>query len=116
MKNYSFEDLPDILNRIEGRLERIEEILSEKFNQEAPEDDILGAKQASRILKFSVPTLYSKVCRREVPFYKRGNRLYFSKHKLLEWIQNGKKKSLNEISADAMKVVKKMETKDRFTR
>lgn len=116
MKNYPFEQLPYILSRIEERLEKIEEILLGGYKQEAPEDDIIGAKEAATILKFSVPTLYTKVCKREVPFYKQGNRLYFSKQMLLDWIQDGKKKSMNDINSDAMKIVKNMAKRDRFTK
>jgi excisionase family DNA binding protein len=109
MKNFSSEQLPDILMRIEERLEKMHDILLETYKQYAPEDDFIGSKEAAKILKFSLPTLYTKVCKREVPFYKQGNRLYFSKQKLLDWIQDGKKKSLNEINSEALQIAKKME-------
>lgn len=91
MKNYSFEQLPYILFKIEERLDKIENILLGKYQKDPLENDFIGAKEASNVLKFSLPTLYTKVCKREVPFYKQANRLYFSKPELIDWIQKGKK-------------------------
>jgi hypothetical protein len=114
MKNYSFEQLPGILMQIEMRLEKIEKVLIQGCPQNLPEDDFIGAKKACGILNFALSTLYTKVCRREVPFYKQGNRLYFSRKELEGWIQEGKKKSLNEISANAEKIARMMEKRNRL--
>ncbi|MDF2931556.1 MAG: DNA-binding protein [Chryseobacterium sp.] len=113
MKNYSFEQLPSIIARMEQKLDKIE-VLLETYQRELPENDFIGAKEACMILKFTLPTLYTKVCKREVPFYKQGNRLYFSKLELLNWIQDGKKKSLSEINSSAIEIAKKMEKRNRY--
>lgn len=89
--NYTFDEIPNILKRIESRLDKIEEILLDRIQKELPEKEFISAREACKILKLSLPTLYSKVCLRELPYYKKGNRLYFSKTELLEWIQEGKK-------------------------
>ncbi|MCY1662645.1 helix-turn-helix domain-containing protein [Chryseobacterium sp. SL1] len=94
---YSSDQMPSILKRIEDRLHKIEEILLYRFPNEYPELDFIGAKEASEILKISLPTLYSKVCLREIPFFKKGNRLHFSKKELIQWIKDGKKKSIGEM-------------------
>ncbi|NML72185.1 helix-turn-helix domain-containing protein [Chryseobacterium sp. RP-3-3] len=91
MKNYTFEQLPYILCKIEERLDKIEDLLLGKYQKDPLENDFIGAKKKCSVLKFSLPTLYTKVCKREVPFYKQGNRLYFSKLELFDWIQEGKK-------------------------
>ncbi|MDR6919481.1 helix-turn-helix domain-containing protein [Chryseobacterium sp. 2987] len=104
---YTFEQIPSILKRIENRLDKVEQMLSVRIQKEFPEEDFIGAKEACRILKLSLPTLYSKVCQREVPFYKKGNRLHFSKAELLNWIQEGKKKSLDQINQEANDLMNK---------
>ncbi len=96
MKN-KIDQMPGVLKRIEKRLDKIEEILLDQVKREFPELDFIGAKEASEILKITLPTLYSKVCLREIPFFKKGNRLHFSKMELIQWIQEGKKKSINEM-------------------
>jgi len=52
-------------------------------------------------LNLSIPTVYSKVSRNELPVMKRGKRLYFSKLELLEYLKGGRKKSVAEIEAEA---------------
>lgn len=85
-----------------------------KYQKDPLENDFIGAKEASNVLKFSLPTLYTKVCKREVPFYKQGNRLYFSKPELIDWIQEGKKKSLSGINSSAIEIVKKMRNRNQY--
>lgn len=107
---YTFEQIPEILKRIEGRLDRIEEILLNPIENDYS-DDFIGTKDACKILKVTLPTLYSKVCLREIPFYKKGNRLHFSKSELIQWIKDGKKRSLSEITDNGIDYIKRMNGK-----
>ncbi|SEH39956.1 helix-turn-helix domain-containing protein [Epilithonimonas hominis] len=66
-----------------------------------PQDELLTIQQASELLNLSVPTLYSKVSKRELPCMKQGKRLYFSQTELLNYIKEGKKKTSAEIEAEA---------------
>ena len=92
---------------IEARLSSIENlILDLKHNPlrveptEHPEQ-LLSIQQAAEFLSLSVPTLYSKVSKGELPVMKRGKRLYFSRTELMEYIKEGRKKSNAEIEAEA---------------
>ena len=92
---------------IETRLSSIENlILDLKHNPlrveptEHPEQ-LLSIQQAAEFLSLSVPTLYSKVSKGELPVMKRGKRLYFSRTELMEYIKEGRKKSNAEIEAEA---------------
>ena len=58
-------------------------------------------QEAADFLGLSVPTMYSKVSRREIPFMKQGKRLYFSRAELLEYLKQGKRKSNAEIEKEA---------------
>jgi len=55
-------------------------------------DQLLTVKETAKFLKLSVPTIYSKVSKGELPFMKRSKRLYFSKMELLEYLRGGKTK------------------------
>jgi excisionase family DNA binding protein len=61
----------------------------------------------SKVLGLSAPTMYSKVSRGELPVMKRGNRLYFSKKELLEYLKAGRKKTNAEIEAEAQAYLNK---------
>lgn len=105
---YTFENMPKILKRIEARLDKIEELLLDRIQREFPEIEFVGSQEACEILKISLPTLYSKVCLREIPFYKKGNRLHFSKAELIDWIQEGKRKTTQQISENGEELLKKL--------
>ena len=75
-----------------------------KQESKAPTDQpeqLLTIQQAAEFLSLSVPTLYSKVSKGELPVMKQGKRLYFSRTELMEYIKEGRKKTNAEIEAEA---------------
>ncbi|WP_180904144.1 helix-turn-helix domain-containing protein, partial [Flavobacterium chungangense] len=44
---------------------------------EESQDELLNIQETSKLLNLSVSTIYSKVCRREIPVNKQGKRIYF---------------------------------------
>ncbi len=57
--------------------------------------------EAAEFLSLTVPTMYSKVSKGELPVMKRAKRLYFSRTELLDYLKAGRKKSNAEIEAEA---------------
>lgn len=64
-------------------------------------EQLLTIQEAAAFLSLTVPTMYSKVSRREIPCMKRSKRLYFSRIELLEYLKEGRKKSYAEIEQEA---------------
>lgn len=54
---YTFEQIPNILKRIENRLDKIEKTLLNQTKRESQKFDYVGAKEACKILNLSLPTL-----------------------------------------------------------
>lgn len=82
---------------INSRLANIEALLLDiKHKQEQeptePTEQFLTIQEAAEFLNLSVPTIYGKVHRRELPVMKQGNRLYFSNMELTEYIKEGRRK------------------------
>lgn len=67
---------------------------------EQPEQ-LLTIAEAAEFLSLTVPTMYSKVSKNEIPVMKRSKRLYFSRTELLEYLKQGRKKSNAEIQQEA---------------
>lgn len=63
--------------------------LSKKEAEENNQEDILNAKQAAKLLDLSPATIYGKTHRNEIPFFKQGKKLLFSRADLLEWLRKG---------------------------
>jgi excisionase family DNA binding protein len=79
-------------------------ILKAVRNEQIPKDQteqLLTIQQAAEFLSLSVPTMYSKVSKGELPVMKRSKRLYFSRTELHEYLKQGRKKSSSEIEQAA---------------
>lgn len=80
----------DFLN---NRLETIEELLKRLLLQRSPDETPLVGRieLAMQVTRLSKARLYSLVSTRGIPHMKIGNRLYFDKSELLQWIAAGKR-------------------------
>lgn len=89
---YTFEELPQAISTLHDKVDSIKDLLlDQQQKQQSPHSDLLTINGAAEFLSLSVPTLYTKVSRREIPVSKRGKRLYFSKDDLSVWIKSGRK-------------------------
>jgi len=52
-------------------------------------EQLLTIQEAAKFLSLTVPIMYSKVSKGELPVMKRGKRLYFSRTELLEYVKQG---------------------------
>jgi excisionase family DNA binding protein len=66
-------------------------------SQEVP----LTIHEAAMITGKSVSTLYGYVHRGLIPHMKRGQRLYFYRNELIQWIESGRVKTVDEIKQNA---------------
>lgn len=81
----------------------IKEVLSDQLGRvKADLPDILDIEQAAKFLKRKVTTLYEKTSHKLIPHYKEGNKLYFIRTELEEWIKKKKIKTGEEIEGNAM--------------
>lgn len=60
-----------------------------------PEEDLTNFKGAAKILNYAPGTLYNKL--KEIPHFKKGKLLYFSKTALIDYIKEGKKLTAAEL-------------------
>lgn len=83
-----------------GRMIRasLKEVLSEeKGKQSQTFDEFLDLQEAAEFLKLKVTTIYGYTSQSQIPFIKRGKKLYFEKSKLEAWLKEGKHESIAEI-------------------
>lgn len=93
---------------LDGRLQKIEALLRELCK--LPEsnvptfekrDALLTIKQAADYLDVTVSYLYKRTSLLEIPFNKKGKRIYFLESELREWIKQGRRKTKEEIEQEA---------------
>jgi excisionase family DNA binding protein len=103
MGKLTFEELPDAVEKILLAITRIETLLTDDFQTEEPHT-LMNIKETSLFLNLSVSTIYTKVCRGEIPALKPGRRLYFDKKALIEWIKSSKRQSNEELAATSKRI------------
>lgn len=95
----SVDELKDLIQNVIRK--SFEEFGNKQSNQE--QDRNLSISEASEFLNLAKQTLYGFTSKNEIPFLKKGKKLYFRKSDLEEWLQEGKKKSRSEILKDLRK-------------
>jgi excisionase family DNA binding protein len=81
----------------------IESSVFAALNKEKPHSEkveknseILNIEGASEFLSLAKPTIYTLTSKSKIPFFKKGKKLYFKRSELLEWIEQGKQKTVAE--------------------
>lgn len=103
VQNLTFNDLPTAVTTLTNEVYELKRLLTQKQEQKPTEplEQLLTVQEAAQFLNLTVPTIYSKVSRGELPVMKRSKRLYFSSTELMEYVKEGRKKSNAEIEAEA---------------
>lgn len=96
----SFNDLPEAVTELTKKVDELYKIITNVQPQET-EDQFLTVKETAKFLHLSVPTVYTKASRRELPFMKRTKRLYFAKSDLEDYLKDGRVKTVSEIEEEA---------------
>ena len=78
----------------------IRKVLGEQQNVKTDRDEWFNIQQASTFLGLAVQTIYQKVCELEIPFHKKGKKLWFLKSELDAWLREGRQKTRQEIETD----------------
>ncbi len=93
--------------------ETIKEVLAEGIDSNAlksrathsDQERMIDVAEAAVITGLAVNTIYDKTHRREIPFYKKGKRIYFRESELLAWIGKGRVMTQEEIDAKAISYI-----------
>ena len=96
---------------IESRLSIIEKLLLDFTHPLTPtqiqrtqlltEDEVpQDVDEISLLTGFSKPTIYGYCQKNKIPYHKKNGRLFFFKSEIIEWIKEGKQKTLKEIHSN----------------
>lgn len=95
-------DSEQLSNLIQSSIRKVlKETPPQKVEPTQQPEQLLTVQEAAQFLNLTVPTIYSKVSKGELPVMKRSKRLYFSSTELMEYIKEGRKKSTAEIEQEA---------------
>lgn len=69
--------------------------------EEPRESEFLTILQAAELLNLAKPTIYGLTHKGEIPFIKKGKKLYFRKSDLIEWLNMGRRLTKAERRKEA---------------
>ena len=100
MTTISFNDLPEAVAELTRKVDELYKVIT-NVQPQGTVDQFLTVDETAEFLNLSAPTIYSKVARRELPYMKRGKRLYFARKDLETYLQGGRVKTVREIENEA---------------
>lgn len=101
MEVLKFEQLPNVVATLTNEVRELKALILSKAETQPQNDNPLTIKEVAELLSLSVPTLYAYVQRNEIPYHKKGNRLYFFKSEIIEdFVKTGKQKTIKELEAE----------------
>ena len=108
-KVFTFDQLPQAVAMLTKEVSELKQLLLQKSEQQTtiPSEQLLTVKEAADFLNLSVPTIYSKVSRGELPVMKRGKKLHFSNTELMQYLKDGRKLTNSEIETEAENYLQK---------
>ncbi len=95
---------------IENCIRRVLEEKTEKEKVSSSKESlnrIIDIEQTADFLNLAKATIYGLVHRNKIPHFKQGKKLRFKKSDLMAWIEKGRRKTVDEIDAEADKYLQK---------
>lgn len=100
MEALKFENLPNaVAELIKGQSE-LRLLLLDRVEPQSEIETPIQLNEVVPITGLTKSTLYGYVQRNEIPYHKKGNRLYFFKSEIIDWIKTGRQKTLKELKAE----------------
>lgn len=96
----NFDNLPKAVGLIMEEVHKLKSIMLDNCDQCPDTDDPINIEDVVKLTGFKKPTIYSYVRNNEIPYSKKGSRLFFFKPEIIEWIKEGKQKTTKEIKGD----------------
>jgi excisionase family DNA binding protein len=92
-----------ISERVTANLLKAEKSKPKILNESADTDDLLTVEDTAKFLHLSVPTIYGLIHKGALPVMKRSKRCYFSKKELIDYLRQGRRKTVSELDAEIQK-------------
>ena len=96
----TFDKLPEAVAFLIQEVSQIRELVEKNKPQSVEKRRPIEIDEACNVVMKAKPTIYALVRKGLIPCYKNGKKLYFFEDELIQWITNGRKKTINEIKTE----------------
>ena len=95
-KAITFDKLPEAVGYLTEQVIELKKMVSELKPSSSEKRVLIEIEDACRIIHKAKATIYTLVRKGILPAYKKGKKLYFYEDELLAWVENGRKKTLEQ--------------------
>lgn len=96
----TFDKLPEAIAYLINEVSQLRKLVEGKQRPTVNKRVPIEIDEACKIIMKAKPTVYTLVRKGLLPCYKHGKKLYFYEEELLEWIDKGRRKTVNEFITD----------------
>lgn len=96
----TFEKLPEAIAYLIKTVDELKILVTNPESKSIEKRIPIGIDEACRIVQKAKSTIYSLARKGLIPCYKKGKKLFFFEDELINWIQKGKKKTIDEIKEE----------------
>ena len=89
-----FEDLPDAVSQLIEQNKLILKLMQEANFSKENDEEVLTLTRICELLELKRQTIYSYVSKKQIPYHKKGGKLYFFRKEVLVWIKTETKKRI----------------------
>ena len=112
MKEINLQNIVDLLSQNIRQIVKEElENITKNFNTVSDEEVIYDIEQTAQMLGISKSTLYTLNRNREIEYYKKVGKCFYTKKNILEFIKSGNMKTKKEIEFEALNTPLKVKNK-----
>ena len=104
MDEITHNNLPEAVRHILMDVQEIKKLLLNKSVSQRPdaehnngENDILSVADVAKKLGLEKGTVYNLTHKRQIPYFKRGGRIYFDKNEINDRIRTDRRKTVQEL-------------------
>jgi excisionase family DNA binding protein len=107
IEKISFEQLPQAVEVILNKVEKIETLLNAEQSAQSETERWFNLDDLCRYHPDhpAKPTVYAWIGQRSIPYHKKGKKLMFLKSEIDSWLKEGRRKTAAEIQAEAEQFV-----------
>lgn len=102
MNVLTFENLPQAVTELNQKSDWIISAIHQLIDTRPKVNERLTAPQAADYLNIALPTLYAYTSQKAIKHYKAGKKLSFLKSDLDEYMNEGRRKTADEMAADML--------------
>jgi excisionase family DNA binding protein len=86
-----FEDLPDAISQLIEQNKFILKAIQEVSFSGGQSEELLTLSRICELLELKRQTIYSYVSKKQIPFHKKGGKLYVIRKEIVDWIETENK-------------------------